>query len=156
MKKKIILLGTLILLASSCVVKSLHPFFLEKHIKNDGSLVGSFQDEQNGSWKITKWIDAVMADSSYKVDFSTEGLGADERFLHTYIITYKKKGLNAEFIATPFMVGKSLMLDLTPFEYQTNAINELAAQHLLKTHSVALVEKQNKGMVLKETAYQST
>ena len=50
----------------------------------------------------------------------------------------------------PFKVGKELFVDITPFEYDSDDLNSLAAQHLLKTHSTAYVHfKDDKTFDLK-------
>ena len=45
------------------------------------------------------------------------------------------------------MVDQHLFLDFTPFEYEDSSLNGLAAQHLLKTHSVTHVDFQKDGTV---------
>ena len=139
MKTRGILLILSVLLFSSCIVKSLQPFYIKSSESFDKQLVGKWTDNEKGVWEII----------SFKAEFEKENNGEeikedDKKILETYkngyYIKYTRKEKEALFIGVSFMVGNNLFLDLTPFDFDEDGINKLAARHLLATHSAAYVE----------------
>ena len=152
MKAKHLLVILGLLLLNSCIVKSLNPFYTKDKVVYEKKLEGNWKGK-NSTWKIMSLENAIREDykknkkhnrlKSFENDdfkFSKEDLEIIEKFKDAYYIENSKYGKEAIFIATPFKIGKHLFLDFTPFEYETENLNNLAAQHLLKTHSVCLVE----------------
>ena len=142
--KKIILLLLVVTTLSSCLVKSLQPFYLEKHVKFDGRLLGSWKDHENGNW------DIVSFESVWKEDFDNskpteEDLEIYEKYKKSYVVKYLKSEKEAVFIATPFMVDEYLFMNLSLYEYSGNDVNSLAAQSLVKTHSAAYIDFSESG-----------
>ncbi|TCK69125.1 hypothetical protein DFQ05_0640 [Winogradskyella wandonensis] len=149
MKTRLVLVSLCVLLFSSCIVKSIQPFYTKSSINYSGKLVGNWTDNKNGQWDIRSFKDEWEKETDPNTTLSKESKEAFERFKDGYYIKYKKKDTEASFIAMPFMVNKHLFIDLTPFEYDSDDLNKLVAQHLLKTHSTAFVDITNEGFTLK-------
>ena len=149
MKTRILIPLLSILLFSSCIVKSLQPFYIKSSESFDKQLVGKWTDNEKGVWEII----------SFKTEFEKENNGEeikeeDKKVLETYkngyYIKYIRKEKEALFIGVSFMVDNNLFLDLTPFDFDKDGINKLAARHLLATHSAAYVEfNEDKSVNLK-------
>ena len=130
---------------------------MKDKIKYDKKLEGQWQSK-NGEWKIIPLKDEIrnsylkdkkhskvkqMEESEQDVKFSKEDIELMEKLKDTYAVYYNHFNKEATFIATPFKVGNNLFLDFTPFEFESEGMNSLAAQHLIKTHSVCLVEYED-------------
>ncbi|MFD1061653.1 hypothetical protein ACFQ1Q_00230 [Winogradskyella litorisediminis] len=149
MKTRLVLVSLCVLLFSSCIVKSIQPFYTKSSINYSGKLVGNWTDNKNGQWDIRSFKDEWEKETDPNTTLSKESKEAFERFKDGYYIKYKKKDTEASFIAMPFMVDEHLFIDLTPFEYDSDDLNKLVAQHLLKTHSTAFVDITNEGFTFK-------
>ncbi|SHH52130.1 hypothetical protein [Winogradskyella jejuensis] len=149
MKTRLVVVSLCVLLFSSCIVKSIQPFYTKSSINYSGKLVGNWTDNKNGQWDIRSFKDEWEKETDPNTTLSKESKEAFERFKDGYYIKYKKKDTEASFIAMPFMVDEHLFIDLTPFEYDSDDLNKLVAQHLLKTHSTAFVDITNEGFTLK-------
>lgn len=147
MKAKSVILIFALLLFSSCIVKSLKPFYLTEHIKFDKRLLGDWTTGKNSTWKITSFKETWKEENKDEAKLSEDELKVYNTYKESYFVVYTKADKEGQFIAMPFMVGKHLFLDFTPVEYQSEELNSLAAQHLLKTHSTAYVDFQDNGSV---------
>ena len=147
MKTKPVILIFALLLFSSCIVKSLKPFYLTQHIKFDKRLLGDWTTGKTSTWKITSFKDTWEKENKDRSKLSEDELRVYETYKDSYFVVYNKSDKEGQFIAMPFMVGDSLFLDFTPVEYQSEELNALAAQHLLKTHSAAFVDFQSDGNI---------
>ncbi|MBO3116452.1 hypothetical protein J4050_06820 [Winogradskyella sp. DF17] len=147
MKAKHFILILSLVLFSSCIVKSLKPFYLKEHIKFNKNLVGNWTTGKSSTWEIVSFKEAWKKENKDNSEISEEEKKAYKTYKDSYFITYTSSEKEAMFIAMPFMVGEHLFLDFTPFEYQSEDLNSLAAQHLLKTHSAAFVDFQDDGSV---------
>jgi len=149
-KSIIFLLGLFLL--NSCIVKSINPFFTRDKVEYDRTLEGHWKSK-NGEWKIISLKDEIrnsyLKDKKHSitkeldkgdVKFSKEDLDLMKKLKDTYVVYYTYYGDEAMFIATPFKVGDQLFLDFTPFDFDSDGINSMALQHLIKTHSVCMVE----------------
>jgi hypothetical protein len=147
MKPKHVLAVLALVLFSSCIVKSINPFYLKEKVKFNPKLVGSWSSSKTSTWEIVSFKSAYEEETKDDSQLSQEGRDAFERYKEAYIIQYTSSNKEASFIAMPFLVGEHLFLDFTPFEYESEDLNSLAAQHLLKTHSVTYVDFQDDGSV---------
>lgn len=143
MKSKAIILLTSVLLFNSCIVKSLQPFYTKTDISYIESLIGEWTDQKNDTWTVSSVKAEFIRDKKEGVKLSEEDKKAYEAYKDGYIINYTKNEKNAMFIAMPFKIDESYFLDFIPFEFNTEGINKLAANHLIKTHSVAKLEFDN-------------
>ena len=147
-KLKTILLFGLVLLLNSCIIKSIKPFYLKEHVKFNKDLIGNWTTGKSSSWQIMSFKEVWEEDNKDEdgnVKLMKEDKDAYELYKDAYIVNYISSEKEAIFIAMPFMVDEHLFLDFTPFEYEDSSINGLAAQHLLKTHSVTYVDFKDDG-----------
>ncbi|MCA0153917.1 hypothetical protein [Winogradskyella vincentii] len=146
-KLKLILLFTLIFLLNSCIVKSLRPFYLSEHIKFNDDLIGNWTSGKSSTWEILSFKESWEKNNEGNTELMKEDEVAYKLYKESYIINYTSSEKEALFLAMPFMVGKHLFLDFTPFDFEDSGLNGLAAQHLLKTHSVTFVDFQENGSI---------
>lgn len=147
MKTRLFLFSLCTLLFSSCIVKSIQPFYVKSAIVKNDDFIGDYQDHKKGVWAIAsfekKW---KYENANIKpTEISIEDKKALERYKKGYFIEYTRKNNKASFIGIPFKVNNTWFIDFTPFEFESDDLNTLAAQHLLKTHSVAQFVKHTDG-----------
>jgi hypothetical protein len=122
MKTRIIIIVFLILAftVSSCLVKSLHPFYKESDIEFRPELIGTWMDQDSSIWefsqrKVTKeFMGKEETEQSYKVllrDLS----GEDE---------------DSWFIVTHFTINETHYLDFEPY-MEENIGESFAAWHFV-------------------------
>ncbi len=140
MKTKGILLISAILLFSSCIVKSLQPFYTKDSLSFNEKLLGNWTDNKKGKWEIASVEDEFIKDRKEGIKFSEDDKKAFENYKDGYIIQYIKKEKEVGFIAMPFKINDDYFMDFIPIEIEDDGINSLAAQHLLKTHSVTKLD----------------
>ncbi|WP_299766965.1 hypothetical protein [uncultured Dokdonia sp.] len=143
MKSKALILLASVLLLNSCIVKSLQPFYTKGDISYIESLIGKWTDQKNNTWVVTSLREEFTKDQKEGVKLSEEDRKAFETYKDGYLITYTRKNKKAVFIAMPFKIEGQYFLDFILFDFDTESINNLAASHLIKTHSVAKIELDN-------------
>lgn len=150
MKSKILIILLGLFLFNSCIVKSMQPFYKKDKITYQEKLVGNWIDQKQGVWNILSFKAQWEKDNakSDKMTIEIEDQKIFENYKDGYYINYTKSEKEAAFIGIPFLVNEELFLDLTPFHYETEEINSLAAEHLFKTHSVAKVDVQGNNFSL--------
>lgn len=134
-------------LFSSCIVKSIQPFYTLDKLSYNEKLVGEFTDAKKSKWTFFSFKEEWEAENTDPTKIMKEDRDAFDRYKDGYVVQYVKKDEEAFFIAMPFKVNEHLFLDFTPFEYEDDALNPLVAQHLLKTHSVAKVDFNPDGSI---------
>jgi len=143
MKSRIVVLLGLILF-SSCIVKSIQPFYIKNSESFNEKLIGSWSDNKKGSWEVLSFEEEFKKENSKegnaKFKLSKEDIKLYETYKNGYFIKYVKKESEAMFMGVPFKVDNHLFIDFVPFEFDSDDISKLVGQHLLKTHSTALVE----------------
>ena len=144
--KSVIIIG-IVLLLHSCIVKSIRPFYVKEHIKFNEKLLGNWTSGKSSTWEIVSFIEAWEKDNEDNKELTEEEKEGYELYKEAYIINYTSSEKEAFFLAMPFMVGEHLFLDFTPFDFEDSGINGLAAQHLLKTHTVTYVDFQDDGSI---------
>lgn len=140
MKTRGFIIVICLFLFSSCIVKSIQPFYTQSAIKYNPILKGDWRDSNNGKWKIVSFKEEWEKENDPNTKLTKEDREAYKKYKDAYYIQYIKKESEAAFIAMPFTVNEHLFIDLTPFEYDSSDLNKLVAQHLLKTHSTAYVK----------------
>jgi len=148
MKRRILMVLSLALMLQSCLVKSLQPFYKKENLKFNRAFIGNWVDQKKGIWTVTSIEDKFKKDEDDGIKLSEEDLKARENYKKGYVITYIKNKKEAEFIGMPFLVGNQFFIDFTPISFEEEDINSLAAQHLLKTHSVAKMDIREGKIVL--------
>lgn len=140
MKRQGLILLATVLLFSSCIVKSLQPFYTKDSLSFNKKLLGKWLDNKEGQWTIESIKAKMEEDRKEGVVFSKEDLRAFEAYKEGYYINYLKKDKEAGFIAMPFKIEDQYFVDFIPIEIEDDEINSLAAEHLLKTHSVSKLD----------------
>lgn len=121
MKPKTVLSAVLIaLLATSCLVKSVHPFYKENDVVYDPTLTGTWLDNDSAKW--------VIEQSQVK-----KFLG-ESKTVNSYKITYYEKDGASVFEAHLFKLKDQLYVDFIPSDVK---IHEFASYHFVPTHSIA-------------------
>ncbi|GAB5563904.1 MAG: hypothetical protein Wins2KO_09670 [Winogradskyella sp.] len=145
-KNSFIIMG-LALLLSSCIVKSLQPFYTVESQHFDERLIGDFITKSKSTWKFISFKKEWEQENQGQTKLMKEDLDTFERYKNAYVVEYISRDKDALFIAMPFKVGDDLFLDFTPFEYEESSINSMAAQHLIKAHSAAYVNFNEDGSI---------
>jgi len=138
-KNNIVIVVAVLLFLSSCIVKSLHPFYTKNTVLFEKRLKGFWKDNKKGTWvfKSVKEEALKEGDSS---GWLTEDKKMFEEYNAGYLIQYALKGDTTHFIVMPFKIKKQLFLDFYPFVFDEGDLNKLLSYHLLKTHSLAKVD----------------
>ena len=131
MKTRIIILATTILtfLVSSCLIKSLHPFYMEDNIEYRPELIGTWMDQDSSIWKFSER------------SFSESFMGRP-KLDNSYKVLYRDptgKEPDSWFLVTLFKLKNAFYLDFEPY-VDENIGDNMAAMHFVPTHSVARVE----------------
>lgn len=140
MKTKAIILLVSVLLFSSCIVKSIQPFYTKDSLSYNKNLIGKWADQKGGQWEVISMKEEFIKDKKEGLMFSDDDKKAYENYKEGYFINYIKKEKEVSFIAMPFTLDDQYFVDFIPFDINIDAINSLASEHLLKTHSVAKLD----------------
>ncbi len=134
-----------ILVLSSCVVKSLNPFYTKKSISYDDRFVGKWIDSKKGIWKVLRFRDEITKNNPVE-KMKKDDLQLYAAYKNSYYIQRQYKGEEALFLVTPFKINKQTFLDFYPLEYQDD-INNLLESHLIYTHSLVKYDVQKNGEI---------
>lgn len=137
MKTKNLLFALSLLIFSSCIVKSLHPFYTNKSIFFEKRLIGNWQDEKKGTWKVVSFKEEVIKDKKEKdtTKLSIKDLEEYEKYKDAFLFEYIKDSSEVQFFAMPFKIKEQLFLDFYPIDYEEGNLNKLVSYHLLKTRN---------------------
>jgi len=124
--RNIILIAIIGLLLSSCLVKSLHPFFKESDVVYKPELLGTFLDEDSATWNIKQHV--------YSKGFML-GDTADNSYLVEMI---DENGVQSDFNVHMFELEGYLYLDFFPI--QNDRFDDLAGYHMVPVHSLARLD----------------
>ena len=135
MKTRNIVLVMSFVLLSSCIVKSLHPFYTKETIVSETQFLGKWEDDDGALWKVVLAKDEIL-DGKPVGSLSKKDLKEFYKFQHAYFIERTKKNEKTAFIATPFKINGQLFLDFIPFEIDGGFTTILLNVHLVATHSL--------------------
>ncbi len=122
--KTILFLAIMAIVLSSCLVKSLHPFYTQKDVIFDKDLIGIWMDTDSATWEFRQ--------HSYQKSF----LGKDT-LTNSYEVIYRDKDKDSSrLIATLFKLKKRYYLDFYPMD-DPNEDNGPASWHWIPAHSLA-------------------
>lgn len=141
--RNIILTLTTIILLSSCVVKSLNPFFTKNSISFDNRFLGKWQDKSKGIWEVTSTKEEMSKENPEK-ERTKEELKMYEIYKDSYIVYREYKGEETIFIATPFKIKGQTFLDFYPIDHQ-DGIDNLLESHVIYTHSLVKYDIKKNG-----------
>lgn len=140
-----LLIVTSILFLSSCVVKSLNPFYTKKSISFDERFVGEWTDSKKGTWVVIPFKDEITKENPIE-KMKNEDIQLYNEYKNSYYIQRNYQGEEALFIATPFNINNQTFLDFYPLEYQDD-INNLLQKHLIYTHSLVKYDVTESGEI---------
>ena len=143
--KNTILVIASILLLSSCVVKSLNPFYTKETISFDKRFIGEWQDSKKGKWNVVSFKDEITKDNPIG-KMKADDLKLLKEFKNSYFIQRIYKERETFFIVTPFKINNQTFLDFYPLEYQDD-IDNLLESHLVYTHSLVKYDVQKNGEI---------
>lgn len=143
--RKTLLIATCILFLSSCVVKSLNPFYTKKSISFDQRFVGEWTDSKKGTWTVIPFKDEITKENPIE-KMKNEDIQLYNEYKNSYYIQRNYQGEKALFIATPFNINNQTFLDFYPLEYQDD-INNLLQKHLIYTHSLVKYDVTESGEI---------
>jgi hypothetical protein len=140
MKTRSLILLCCIVFFSSCIVKSIQPFYTADSTEFQEHLVGEWIDNKKGNWTVVSFKQMFLEENKDLSKVSEEDKAAYEKYKDGYLITYTKKNNESVFMGMPFKVYEQVFIDFIPFDYE-DISNDLVSQHLLRTHSVAKIDK---------------
>jgi hypothetical protein len=118
--KKIILIATTVLMLSGCFIKSLNPFYTDKDVVYDSSIIGTWQDSDSSKWIIKRHTNMYNStDNSYQVKI------------------IQKDGEKCNYNVHLFRLNNQLYLDFFP--YGSIGSNSIVEENIVATHSIAKV-----------------
>jgi len=141
LKPRLLILALGFLLLNSCVVKSLFPFYTINSIYFEKKFIGTWEDAENGKWKVLPFQETFLKESKKK---NPSELGKDDlemynKYKNGYIVYLEKDSTKTSFLAMPFKINNQLFLDFTPIEDKESdeLKNDLYKMHLIETHTLA-------------------
>jgi len=140
-----LLIAACILFLSSCVVKSLNPFYTKKSISFDERFIGEWTDSKKGTWVVIPFKDEITKENPIE-KMKNEDIQLYNEYKNSYYIQRNYQGEEALFIATPFNINNQTFLDFYPLEYQDD-INNLLQKHLIYTHSLVKYDVTESGEI---------
>lgn len=143
MKIRNVILGTCFILLSSCVVKSLNPFYTKETISFDKSFIGEWKDSKKGTWHVVSFKSEITKENPLG-EMRKDDFKIYEEYKNSYYIQRIYKDKEVLFIATPFKINNQTFLDFFPLEYQDDADN-LLKSHSIYTHSLVKYDIQKNG-----------
>ncbi len=146
MKTRGIIIIICLFLFSSCIVKSLNPFFTKESIEFQKALLGKWEGKNKSTWDVIRIKDIYeqeKKDSTFNP--SKEMLDFYKNYKDAYYISFLKEGdKDVEdgeiFVAVPFRVKEEILIDFIPYSLAGFGSSDLFENHLLKTHSLAKLE----------------
>ncbi len=139
------ILGTCFVLLSSCVVKSLHPFYTKETISFDKNFIGEWKDSEKGTWKVVSFEYEITKDNPVE-KMKKEDLELYNEYKKSYYIQRTYKNKKVLFIATPFKINNQKFLDFFPLQHQED-IDNLLESHSVYTHSLVKYDVQKNGKI---------
>lgn len=131
-------------LLSSCIVKSLHPFYTKDILFFEQKFVGQWIDDENSLWNVTPFQESFLKESQKNnaSELSEEDLKLYSTYKDGYLVYYEKDSTKATFLAMPFKINNQLFLDFTPIENSEMELlkNNLYKMHLINTHTLVKLD----------------
>lgn len=134
-----------LLFLTSCVVKSLHPFYTEKSIRFDENFLGKWEDSKKGSWTVLSFAEVITKENPVH-KMKKDDLALYHKFKKSYYIERNHKEVKTIYLATPFSVNNQSFLDFYPFEYQED-LDDLLGNHTIFTHSLVKYDVMENGAI---------
>ncbi|WP_370479033.1 hypothetical protein [Tamlana flava] len=133
------------LLLSSCIVKSMYPFYTKDVLYFEPKFIGNWIDEDDGIWKVKpfhefyKQVDAQLKEEKVKMYSQYNNI--------SYHVHYEKDSVKFAFLVVPFKVQNQIFLDFLPIESNKSFkdMEFLYSSHLIGSHTLAklFMDSQN-------------
>lgn len=157
MKTRNLIFAICLLLFTSCVVKSLHPFFTEKTSFFDENFIGEWTDNKGATWSIIPFHKEVFKNNStkmfnngqeYIIDThpEKESLEKFNKYKNSLYIRRTSKEKEVTYIATAFKINNQKFLDFLPLSHKIDT-DKLLESHSIYTHSLVKYDVQKKGEI---------
>lgn len=143
--RNIILTLTTVILLSSCVVKSLNPFYTKKSISFDKRFIGKWSDSKKGVWSVMSFADEIIKENPIE-KMKEDDLQLYNAYRKSYYIQRKYKGVETLYIVTPFKINGQTFLDFYPLEHQED-IDNLLESHVVYSHSLVKYDVIDNGKI---------
>lgn len=143
--RNIILTLTTILLLSSCVVKSLNPFYTKKSISFDERFIGEWEDKNKGVWTVISFANVITEENPIE-KMKEDELKLYNTYKNSYYIVRKYKEKETLYMATPFKINGQTFLDFYPIEHQED-IDNLLESHIVYSHSLVKYDVTDNGKI---------
>ncbi len=145
MKIRNVILGLSLIFLTSCVVKSLHPFYTQETISFDHRFIGSWEDSKSGKWEIIPFADEMLRNTSLE-KLSKEDLKIYKEYKEGYYIKRIKNDMEVIYLANPFKINNQTFLDFLPLG-QDGGIDGLLEGHLVYAHSLVKYDVLKNGHI---------
>jgi len=145
MKVRNLIYTTCLLLLTSCVVKSLNPFYTKETISFDKNFIGNWQDSKKGTWNIVSFKEEMLKENPLE-KMKKDDLKIYEEYKNSYYIKRTYEDKEVLYIATPFVINNQRYLDFFPFDHQEN-IDNLLESHSIYTHSLVKYDLKDNGQI---------
>lgn len=144
MKTRNLILIASIFILSSCIVKSLHPFYTSETISFDKNFLGEWEDDDGVMWSVKSIREEILEDKKAS-ELSRNDLKEYKKYQYAYLIQRKKKETKTVFLAMPFKIKNQFFLDFIPFDFDLTST--LMGNHLIATHSLAKYDVLKNGKI---------
>ena len=148
MKTRSIIFALTILLFSSCLVKSLHPFYTKDSVSFDSSLIGTWKGKGKNSWIIEDIKDKILREN--EVNSISELKETDrkiyEEYKGSYFVSITGSDEDAFFLVVPFKVDGQLFLDFSPVFVEIE-VSSLTQTHMVSSHSLVKLDVLDDGKI---------
>jgi hypothetical protein len=145
MKIRNAFLGICLILLTSCVVKSLNPFYTKETISFDESFIGDWQDSKKGTWKVISFKDEITKENPVE-KMKKDDLKIYHEYKDSYYIQRVFEDREVLFIATPFKINNQKFLDFFPLDHQED-VDNLLESHAIYTHSLVKYDVHKNGEI---------
>lgn len=125
MKNKLITVTVILsIIVSSCIVRSIHPFYKESDVVFKSELLGTWLDSDSSKW--------VFSQRIYHESF----LGPEKKDNSYEVVYYEKENDTSYFYVHLFMLKGDYYLDFLP-DMDDNIGDKFASFHFIPAHSIA-------------------
>jgi len=131
----------LVILLSSCVVKSLHAFYTQNLLYFEQKFIGNWLDADKALWSVKSFKEVILEENHINnfSELPQDQLNMYNNYKDGYVVYLEKDSTKSTFLAMPFKVNNQLFLDFTPIEDKESdqTHNDLYKMHLISTHTLA-------------------
>jgi hypothetical protein len=124
-----------ILSLSGCIVKALHPFYMDDDVIFDDIFLGQWFDQDSSHWEIFQ----------YK---GSKGFLKGDTLYPAYRVRFSEGELRDEFIVHMFSLNNITYLDFYPvMDSDKDKNTDLYSYHILPTHTLARFYKESDSLI---------